>query len=148
MYHIFFIHSSLGHLCCFQILVIMMNNVAVNIVEQMPSWYRSAFLGYMLKSGISGSWGWLRPNILRNHPTDFKSRCTSLHTYQICKNVHLTLHILQHKLSLASFILDLLTGLKWYLRIILTCLFLGICTRISRWTNGNESKTLILIHDL
>ena len=42
------------HLGCFQVLAVI-NNAAMNTVEQMSLWYASAFLGYMPKSGIAGS---------------------------------------------------------------------------------------------
>ena len=54
MHHIVFIHSSVeGPLGCFQVLVIM-NNAAMNTVEQMSLWYEYAFFEYMPKSGIAG----------------------------------------------------------------------------------------------
>ena len=45
MYHIFFIHSLVeGHLGCFQVLLIM-NNAAMNIVEQVSWWHIECPLG-------------------------------------------------------------------------------------------------------
>ena len=55
MYHVFFIHSLVeGYLGCFQVQAIM-NNAAMNIVEQMSLWYEYATFGCMPKSGIAGS---------------------------------------------------------------------------------------------
>ena len=82
MYHIFFIHSSVeGHIGCFQVLAIK-NNAAMNIIEQMPLWYKWASFGYMPKSSIAWSWGRLIPNFLRNCHIDFQSGCTSLYSHQ------------------------------------------------------------------
>ena len=64
------------------------------------SWYDCASFGYMTKSGIAVPWGRLIPNFLRNHYSDFQSGCTSMYFHQQWKSVLLTLHPLQHKLSL------------------------------------------------
>ena len=49
----------------------IMNNAAMNIVEQMFLWYECASFGYMPKSSIAGNWDRLIPSFLRNHHTDF-----------------------------------------------------------------------------
>ena len=55
IYHIFFIHCLVEvHLGCFQILAII-NNAALNTVEQMSLWYECASFEYMPKNVISGS---------------------------------------------------------------------------------------------
>ena len=124
MLHIFFIHSlDEGHIGCFQVQAIM-NYAAMNTVEQMSLWYECASFGYMPKSGIAGSWDRLIPNFMRNHQTDFQSGCTSLHSHQQWRSVPLTPHPLQHKLSSVFLILAFLTGVRWYLRIILICVSL------------------------
>ena len=86
MYHIFLIHSLVeGHLGCFQVLA-MTNNAAVNIVEHMSLWHNWASFGYILKSGITGSWGRLFSNFLRNHHTDIQRGYTILHFLKsLCK---------------------------------------------------------------
>ena len=78
----------------------------------------------MPKSGMAGSWGRLIPNVLRNHHTDFQSSCTSLHSHQQWRSVPLTPHPLQHKLSLVFLILAILTGVRWYLRVVWICMSL------------------------
>ena len=124
MSHTFFNHSFIeGHLGCFQVLAIT-NCAAMNIVEQMLLWYDSTPLGYIPKSGIAGSWRWLTLSFLRNCHTDFHSGYTSLHSHQQWMSVPLTRHPLQHRLSLVFLCLSILTGVKWYLKVVLICISL------------------------
>ena len=124
MYHIFRIHSSVErHLGCFQVLA-MTNNAAMNIVEYVSLWHDWASFGYMPKCGITGSWGKLFPNFLRNRHTDIQRGCTSLHSQQQCKSVPFSPQPLQHKLSSVFLILAILTGVRWNLRVVLICISL------------------------
>ena len=60
MYHNFFIHSSVdGHLGSFHVLAIV-NSAAMN------NGIHVSFSGYMLRSGIAGSYGGFIPRFLRN----------------------------------------------------------------------------------
>ena len=68
----------------------------------------------------------LTPNFLRSHHTVCQSGCTSLCSHQQWRNVSLTPHPLQHKLSSVFLILALLTGIKWYLKVTLICISLVI----------------------
>ena len=55
MYHIFFIHSYIdGHLGCFLVLA-SVNHILMNIEVHVSFWIM-VFLGYMLRSGIAGSY--------------------------------------------------------------------------------------------
>ena len=124
MFDTFFNHSSIeGHLGCFHVQAFT-NSAAMNIVEQMLLWYDRASLGYIPKSGIAGSWGRLTPSFLRNRHTDFHSGCTSLHSHQQWMSVPPIPHPLQNRLSLLFLSLVILTGVRWYLKVVLICISL------------------------
>jgi hypothetical protein len=84
-----------------------MNKAAMNIVEEVSLWYGEASFGYRYMSSIAGSSG---GTILRNYQIDFQSGCTSLQ--------------FQHVLSLEFYILAILTGVWWNVRVILICISL------------------------
>ena len=118
VYHIFFIHSSVPTI---------LNNAAVNTVEQMSLWCECVSFGYMPKmpkSGIAGSCNRFIPNFLRNHHTDFQSGCTSLHSHQQWMLVPLTPNFIQHRLPLMFLILAIQNGIRWCLRVVLICISL------------------------
>lgn len=50
----------------------------MNIVEHVLLWHGGASLGYIPKSGISGSLGRSISNFLRNLQIDFQNGCSSL----------------------------------------------------------------------
>jgi hypothetical protein len=124
MYHIFCIHSSVeGHLGSFQFLAII-NKAAVNTVEHVSLLQVGTFSEYMPRSGIAGSSGSTMSTFLRNRQTDFQSGCTILHSYQQWKSVPLSPHPRQHLMLPEFFILVILTGVRWNLRVVLICISL------------------------
>jgi hypothetical protein len=64
------------------------------------------------------------PNLLRKCQTDFQSGCTSLQSHQQWRSVPVPPHPLQHLLSLEFLIQATLTGVRWNLRVVLTCISL------------------------
>jgi len=123
MYHIFCTHSSVkGHLGYFQLLAII-NKAAMNIVEHVSLLYVGASFGYMPRSGIAGSSGSTMSNFLRNLQNDLQSGCTSLQSHQQWRSVLLSPHPHEHPLS-PEFILAILTGVRWNLRVVLICISL------------------------
>ena len=82
------------------------------------------FFGYTTRNGIPESYGSFYFLLFQKSPYCLYSGCTNLHPHQQCARAPFSPHPHQHLLFLFFLMTAILTGVRWYLIMVLICISL------------------------